>query len=242
MNEKEEIEKELQAAQKDSTAADALIEKYMPFIRREAGKFLNGIPAEGQDELSIAMFAFYECILAYRPGRGAFLHLAAVAIRNRLIDFTRRESRHRQTLSMSLPNSEENGRTLGEELPAEENEIEQTPERMASRQEISHFAQQLSGFGLSLSDVADACPRQERTMSACMAVLNYAKKTPELLERLVRTKKLPLAQLVSGAGVERKTIENHRKYVVAILLAYTNGFEIIRGHLREIGGRKEERQ
>lgn len=36
-------------------------------------------------------------------------------------------------------------------------------------------------------------------------------------------------QLVEGAKGERKTLERHRKYIIAILLAYTNGFEIIRG-------------
>ena len=42
-----------------------------------------------------------------------------------------------------------------------------------------------------------------------------------------------------GANVDRKTLERHRRYLVAILLAYTNGFEIIRGHLKMIK-RKEE--
>ena len=72
-------------------------------------------------------------------------------------------------------------------------------------------------------------------MAACMAVLRFARENPALLEKLVKTKKLPLAQLVRGAGVEKKTLERHRKYLVAILLAFTNGYEIIRGHLRGIG-------
>ena len=48
------------------------------------------------------------------------------------------------------------------------------------------------------------------------------------------TRRLPLAELAKGAGVERKTLERHRKYLVAILLAFTNGYEIIRGHLCHI--------
>ena len=46
-----------------------------------------------------------------------------------------------------------------------------------------------------------------------------------------RSGKLPIAELAFGAGAERKTLERHRKYLVAMLLAFTNGFEIIRGHL-----------
>ena len=33
---------------------------------------------------------------------------------------------------------------------------------------------------------------------------------------------------------DKKTMERHRKYLVALLLAFTNGFEIIRGHLRQM--------
>ena len=34
--------------------------------------------------------------------------------------------------------------------------------------------------------------------------------------------------------MERKTLERHRKYMVALLLIHTNGYEIIRGHLTQV--------
>jgi len=40
--------------------------------------------------------------------------------------------------------------------------------------------------------------------------------------------------LAEKTGVDRKTLERHRKYLVAVLLAYTNGFEIIRDHLYQL--------
>ena len=33
---------------------------------------------------------------------------------------------------------------------------------------------------------------------------------------------------------KRQTLERHRKYMVALLLIYTNGYEIIRGHLKQV--------
>ena len=57
-----------------------------------------------------------------------------------------------------------------------------------------------------------------------------------MLEELEQTKKLPLNRLAEGSGVSRKTLERHRRYLVAVLLAYTNGYEIIRGHLRQMKG------
>ena len=49
-------------------------------------------------------------------------------------------------------------------------------------------------------------------------VLNYAKENPELLDELLRTKRLPITKLSQGSGVDRKTLERHRKYMVAMLL------------------------
>ena len=112
--------------------------------------------------------------------------------------------------------------------------------RSAAKEEIEEYAAQLESFGLSLTDIADNCPKQDRTLEACHKALTYAKEHIELLDILLTSKKLPMSQLALGSGVSIKTLERHRKYMVAILLAYTNGFEIIRGHLRQIAPRKEE--
>lgn len=225
---------QVRAAQADPAAADALIGQYMPFIRSETCKFTHApIEAGHEDELSIAALAFYEAALSYQRGRGAFLPYAAAAIRNRLIDHFRAERRHGGTVSLDAPAGEE-GRLLAETLPDTRDDIEASDLREATRAEIAEFGRQLETFGIRFSDVADNCPRQERTLAACRAVLDCARANPILLQKLVRTKRLPMRDLVLGSGVDKKTIERHRKYLVAILLAFTNGYEIIRGHLCQL--------
>ena len=83
-------------------------------------------------------------------------------------------------------------------------------------------------------DVAANCPKQQRTLEACRKALQYARENPELLEDLLGTRRLPISRLSEGSGVERKTLERHRKYMIALLLIYTNGYEIIRGHLKQV--------
>lgn len=232
MNQEHQIVRQVQKAQGDSRAADQLIRQYLPFIKSKTARFLKRPPDENQDELNIAMFAFYESILSYRTEKGAFFTLASTAIRNRLIDYARKEQRHKSLLSLDLPSSQDDSRSLGEQLPDRSDKMNEVLQITAARTEIEEFSHQLESFGLTLSDIADNCPRQERTMDACMKVLDYAKSHPQLLVQMIHSKKLPLAQLAAGSGTERKTLERHRKYLVAILLAYTNGFEIIRGHLQ----------
>ncbi len=226
------------AAQQSSQAADDLIAQYLPFIKSETAKSLGRFPTEDDDELSIAMFAFYEASQSYQSGRGAFLKLAAAAIKNRLIDHRRKQSRHEGHLSLDASEGEDD-RPRHEQVADSRADLHHRQVRADAREEIAHFVQDLAEFGLNLTDIAENCPKQQRTMTACMAVLDHARNHPALLEQLVSTKKLPMRQLSEGAKVDKKTLERHRKYLVAILLAYTNGFEIIRGHLQAMK-RKED--
>ncbi len=229
--EEHKIVAQVLAAQRDSRAADDLIGQYLPFIKSETAKALGRFPTEGDDELSIAMFAFYEATQSYQSGRGTFLKLASAAIRNRIIDYRRKQTRHEGHLSLDAPEGEEE-RPMAEQLADHRADLNARQDRADAQAEIAHFVEQLGQFGLTLTDVAENCPKQDRTMAACMRALDHARSHPALLDQLVSTGKLPLGQLVTGAGVDKKTLERHRKYIVAILLAYTNGFEIIRGHLQ----------
>lgn len=239
MNEQHEIIRLVYEAKDDNTIANRLVEQYLPFIKAETAKQSGRIYGDEQDDkVSIAMFAFYESILSYDKSKGAFLAYAARAIRNRLIDFYRKEQRHMGNVSLDIPNNRENGHSLAETLDTGGDEVAERIERNSAREEILHFTAQLAEFGLSMTDIADNCPKQERTLAACHRVLAYAKETPHIFDSLLNTKKLPISQLAEGAGVDKKTLERHRKYIVAILLAYTNGFEIIRGHIRQTAPRK----
>ena len=231
MKEELKIVFELKKAKTDTNVADMLIKQYLPFIKSETAKFIKKSPTDDDDELSIAMLAFYECILSFDERKGSFFSLASITIRNRLIDYYRKEQRHRGLISLESKKSDEDERSLSDKIAVEDSQVSEMPEKMATQKEIEEFSSTLKKYGLSYSDIADSCPKQDRTLEVCMAALDYVRENPKLLDKLVKTKKLPLAELTKGAGLERKTLERHRKYLVAIMLAYTNGFEIIRGHL-----------
>ncbi len=242
MNDAHKIVEQVYAAKEDVQAADRLIGTYLPFIKAEAARFLKRPPIEGHDdELSIAMMAFHEAIGGYSRTRGSFLKYAAMLIRSRLVDYSRREQRHSRVISLDAPIGEEDI-TLGETLADDRDPHEETALRDATRAEIEELTRQMREFGVSLSDVADNCPRQERTLAACRRVLDFARTQPELLKRVEDTGKLPMGELSAGSGTDKKTMERHRKYLVAILLAFTNGYEIIRGHLCQVAPKRGDGQ
>ena len=228
------IVRSVYAAKEDSDKADDLIRSYIPFIRSEATKFMERLCTDQDDEYSIAMMAFYEAIMGYERGRGTFLGYAALLIKSRLIDYTRKEARHQGQISLDEELGGEDDRAFIDTLADSRDYYEESAHREATRQEIEELSAVMAQFDVSFSDVADNCPKQERTMEACAKAIRYAGENKKLLDELLRTKKLPLAQLVQGSGVERKTLERHRKYILAMLLIQTNGYEIIRGHLYHV--------
>ena len=234
MEKEHQIIRQVYKAKDDMEAADLLIAEYMPFIRSETAGFLKRPPQEGQDdELSIAMIAFHEAIQSYSRVRGSFIRYAAVVIKSRLIDYRRREKRHENVISIHAASGDDD-RPLEEMITDRRDHGEEIAVRDATRREIEELSGQMKEFGVSLSDVAQHCPRQERTLTACRKALEYAREDGEILDILLRTKRLPVARLSQGSGVERKTLERHRKYMIALLLICTNGYEMIRGHLKRI--------
>jgi RNA polymerase sigma factor len=219
-------------AKKDSHAADELIEAYMPFIKSETAKFLNRPPDKSDDELSIAMFAFYESIRNYSKLRGSFLKFAALQIKNRLIDNYRKERRNKGQISLDV--SDDDKPDLKDTIRDEHDKYQENELREATQQEINELSAQMQDFGVSMTDVAENSPRQRRTLEICRKAVQYARNNPEILEDFLRTKRVPLAKIADGANVERKSLERHRRYLVAVLLICTNGYEIMRGHIMQV--------
>ncbi len=239
MQKEHQIVKEVYLAKNDSQKADDLIRAYIPFIRSEASKFLSHQCTEQDDENSIAMMAFYEAIMGYERHRGGFLNYATMLIKSRLLDYSRKEACHRGNLSLNQEMGTEDERTLADSLVDNNDVIEEAVTRQATREEILELSNIMKDFDVTFSDIADNCPKQERTLEKCAAAIRYGAKDKNLLSELLKTKKLPMNELVSGSGIVRKTLERHRKYILAMLLIQTNGYEIIRGHLQSILRKKE---
>ena len=159
-------------------------------------------------------------------------------IRSRIIDYQRKEARHQGQVSLYAENNEDD-RTILDGMADGRDHFQESANLEATRQEIEELAAAMKRFGVSFSDVADNSPRQERTLAACASAIRFAAGNQQLLDEVLKTGKLPLGKLVQGSGAERKTLERHRKYILAMLLIQTNGYEIIRGHLRHVlkGGR-----
>jgi len=225
-------------AKGDSIVADKIIMDYLPFIKSETSKIIGRVVVEGRDdELSVAMIAFHEAIESYSQIRGAFLNYAKLLIKRKLIDYYRKEKRHLGHFSLDTELNENEKLTLGDTIAEDSDNFGELDIRDATRDEILELTNQLATFDVSLTDIADNCPKQVRTLAACQSSLKFACENPDLIDELKRTKRLPIAKLSEGSGTDKKTLERHRKYMLALLIIYSNGYEIIRGHLKQVYSR-----
>lgn len=220
--------------------ADKLIRKYLPFIKSETSKIVKRHISEGDDELSIAMIGFHEAIKSYEVRKGKFISYASTLIRNRLIDFYRVESKHINQLSLE-EEMEDEGIALENKLSIMDKNFGRVDINIDLKKEIVEFTELLSKFDLNLSDIAENTPKQNRTKEACQQVIKSMVANEEYMEELTRTSKLPITKLAKETNVSKKTIERHRKYIVAISLIYTNGFVHLRDHISQVINKKEVR-
>lgn len=86
---------------------------------------MSGVCTEQDDEFSIVMIAFHEAIQSYSRTRGSFLHYASILIKNRLIDYHRKESRHQGHLSLH-EKIDDDGTELHEHIAYEVDHYEET--------------------------------------------------------------------------------------------------------------------
>lgn len=220
------------AARGDPVAINAIIKDYQPFIASEASKLCGGRRMEYgvDDELSCAMWGFFDAVNTYEQDKSGFLHYASIVMRRKIIDYLRKENKHQGNVPIHSDDEDKPG--LEETLAQDDGR--ETEERMATQEEIAELSQELAGYGITFTDLTTTRPKQQRTLSACGLVAGWATEHPQPVAEMKRSKKLPIAHICEYTGLERKTIERHRKYIIAVIIIYSNGYEIIRGHLSKV--------
>lgn len=235
MQAEHEIVQQVYAAKQENLVADDFIEQYKPFIKAETAKFLKRpIDEQLDDEFSIALIAFYEAIQQYSHLRGSFISFAARIIRNRLIDYWRQMKKHQGVIELDAPLTNEDETTLIDNIAEEKNLTEERINREATLEEIMELSDQMDEFNVSISEIAENNPRQKRTLRACQIAVNTALKDEKIMSQFFKNKKLPITRISNLSHISKKTIERHRDYIVALLIIYSNGYELIRNHLAQV--------
>ena len=242
MNNSEEV----LAAKTDERLLNSLIESYKPWILRCASETAHRYITDSDDEWSIALIAFSEAVQSYDEEKGPFKVFATVVIRRRVLDYLRSEGRHKNEFSASpdvfegnLP--EDDGATVPLQPQVQRRmaaeaataAVEEDLSRDA-KGEIGEVQAMLSLYGFSFFDLAECSPKAEKTRRSCAIAVLSLIGNPELIDRMRQRRMLPVKELASASGVQRKILDRHRKYIIAAAEILSGDFPIISAYLHFI--------
>ena len=223
------VESRVLLAQEDYNARNEIIKEYRNYISSCAQKVAGRYISDQDDEMSIAMIAFDEAITKYDHSKGSFLKFADIIIKNRLIDFMRKEYKDSKTVPFSeLATTDKNGDEISlylEDTRSNNND---------AKYEIEALTLELSKYDISFFELSKISPKFKKTKAACFAVIKYIVENPELINEVKQKGIIPIKTLVSAVKVNRKIIERHRKYIIAAVIILTGNYDIIADYFKEI--------
>lgn len=222
----------------DEKAINELVREYQPYIasctEAVTGRFVKyGV----DDELSIAMLAFVEAIKSYDRNKGSFLNFSRNVIKRRLIDYYRKESRNSGVISLEGHASEDEDTNGTMDLSYKESVSQFSQEELNSyrRLELMELKKELEAWGITLHELVQASPKAEKTRYAYRMVIRYLLASPEAIHGMKTKKYLPVAEIEKNTGIQRKTVERGRKYIIAASLICSGDYSYIKEYINIYG-------
>ena len=223
------LSEKIEAAKNDNEALERLISNYMPFIIKTVNNAGN-LGIEYDDRLSFAMLTFLNCVRQYDSRKGNFITFTSACIHNRLIDESRKQQRYSGNVIPLFPDADDRNMESAEEK-ASVDAYNQERERESLSYEILAFSEQLGDFSISFKELPRIFPKQERSRKQCIQLGRFVAGNKEMRENLFKYNRLAQSALAKQFGLSEKTIEKHRKYIVAIVILLTGDYPLIRAFL-----------
>ncbi len=211
----------------DDAARNQLIGDFVPFVVKVASQSAGRYLTFGQDEeISVAVLAFNEAITAYNEGKGSFLAFARTVIMRRLVDYFRRQKTRFQEVSLSeLEREDEDGYVLYAQMDGLAKErwvmVQHNENRMF---EIMEFRDKLKAYGITWEELPQISPKHQDARNRSIQIGQLIAGTLSYRTHLEQKKELPLKELIKHPGITRKTLERHRKYIVAVAIILASDF------------------
>lgn len=224
----------------DRQAREELIREHEALILRTASVACRRFVTRSDDEWSIALWAFSRAVDDYSPTRGDFLPFAATLIRRDLIDYYRHTRRYQQEVSVSpyafTGDAEED--TLGVAAAVARDSRQNDPTEL--RREIADVSRELEKYGFRFFDLTDCSPRQEKTRQSCARAVRAILESPLLLAQLRHSRTLPVKAVSAQSGVDKKTLDRYRKYILMAVTVLAGDYPGLASHLKFVTREAEQ--
>ncbi len=214
-------------AQADTQKLNTFVADFLPFIK-SCVTHARVTRQSQEDSLTLAMLAFTNCVMAYKPENGSFLSFAQVSIRNRLIDDFRIEHRH---ASKTVPLLVGDSTQVDWEISVSVDEYQRQLERETLKTEIEELTHLLNRWNTSFAELTKICPKQKRTRAQCEYIATLILNNDAWRTQLFEKHRMPNKQMCAEYGVSVKTLEKYRKYIATLCVIQYGDFPMLRAFL-----------
>lgn len=229
--------REAQAAESGGTRED-LLKDLEPYILRVASKVCKRPISKQDDEFTIALIGLNEAISCYESEQSSsFLSFAYMVIHRRLVDYYRHEKKHANQVPLVPPNAKENDLQYPEVVSRSFAQYREEELTRARRLEVLHFSQCLERFGIKMSDLVKSSPKHRDTREHLLEIASRIVADKDLLSDFYEQVK-PGKELADRIGLHRRTLQRHRKYLVALTVVLVEDLPLIREYLGLSSGKK----
>lgn len=228
---KRSLEDRVEKAKTSEKELNKLIEEYKPFIASTAQKRVGRYLRYGyDDELTIGMLAFKEAIESYDREKGKFLTFAKQVINLRLIDFYRKNKKARNEILLNEDEENEINYRIQEKKAI--NKFEDREKNISRKSEILEFKKELSEWGIKFEDLVSCSPKHKRLRKLYNEISNLIIENDEILQKLIRTRRLPIKEIQSLKKVHRKKLERGRIYIIALVIVLNGNYIFIKEYIK----------
>ena len=229
---KRSLEERVEKAKKNEEELDKLIEEYKPFIastlQKKKGKYLK---YGYDDELTIGMMAFKEAIEAYDKSKGKFLSFAKQVITLRGIDYYRKNKKLEDTIYLQGNNDIVNEDIKSVILNRAIEEYKHKNLNEMRRLEILEYKKELKEWGIEFIELVKASPKHQKLKKTYKDIAQFIIQNQDILNKLKSMKRLPLKEIEESMTINRKKLERGRIYIIALIIAITGDYELIREYI-----------
>jgi len=189
---------------------------------------------ETSDEYSVSLLAINEAIDSFHDDKGAvFTTFAEIVIKRRLLDLMRKNMRVREfpRSSLSVTANGEEYEDIPAEVTAAEQKYLDSVLAVDRRIEIESLSRELMLFGLTFADLPAHTPKHNDARDTALGLAQLLVAEGSLWEECRHRKLLPVSALCERSTFSRKTIERHRKYIIAVALILGGDYPLLRRYL-----------
>ena len=238
---------EIQAIREGNEALRSqFIKKHTNYILSIANKIKGKyIQIENDEEYPIALDAFNRAIDCYNPDKGAsFLTFAGILIRKAIVDLYRKNSTIQEIAISQLKNEKDSSsdREIGElqELGNVERIIRLQEDHFNLRQEITIYKGLLIEYSIDFNTLVNVSPKRDAVRREMIRLAKSLSEDPAAKAFIQHRKVLPLKNIESKVSCSRKTLERHRRYILANFILINSDLDYLKEYIKDILQEGEE--